>query len=164
MKKAFTFVLAVALVMAMAVPAYAVVSPTAPVYNQNTTAPVPEMVGFEAEGGENASLIVDLVPVEEAPILSEEAQEVYATAQEALEEACPNGMNVLYFCYVTIQQEGEMEKVNSVSLTLRIEGITQIVVKQFIDGKWVELESIINGDGTVTIKGVQEGPIAIFTR
>lgn len=43
------------------------------------------------------------------------------------------------------------------------EAVSKIVVKQFVDGKWVELETIINDDGTVTIKGVVDGPMAIFT-
>ena len=42
--------------------------------------------------------------------------------------------------------------------------IPNIVVKQFVDGKWVELETVINDDGTVTIMGVVDGPIAIFTK
>ena len=41
--------------------------------------------------------------------------------------------------------------------------IPNIVVKQFVDGKWVELETVINDDGTITIMGVVDGPIAIFT-
>ena len=42
--------------------------------------------------------------------------------------------------------------------------IPNIVVKQFVDGKWIELETVINDDGTVTIMGVVDGPIAIFTK
>ena len=42
--------------------------------------------------------------------------------------------------------------------------IPNIVVKQFVDGKWVELETVINDDGTITIMGVVDGPIAIFTK
>lgn len=42
--------------------------------------------------------------------------------------------------------------------------IPHIVVKQFVDGKWIELETVINDDGTVTIMGVVDGPIAIFTK
>lgn len=42
--------------------------------------------------------------------------------------------------------------------------VPNIVVKQFIDGKWVELETVINDDGTITIMGVVDGPIAIFTK
>ena len=42
--------------------------------------------------------------------------------------------------------------------------VPNIVVKQFVDGKWVELETVINDDGTITIMGVVEGPIAIFTK
>lgn len=41
--------------------------------------------------------------------------------------------------------------------------VPNIVVKQFVDGKWIELETVINNDGTVTIMGVVDGPIAIFT-
>lgn len=41
--------------------------------------------------------------------------------------------------------------------------IPNIVVKQFVDGKWIELETVINDDGTITIMGVVDGPIAIFT-
>ena len=42
--------------------------------------------------------------------------------------------------------------------------VPNIVVKQFVDGKWIELETVINDDGTVTIMGVVDGPIAIFTK
>lgn len=42
--------------------------------------------------------------------------------------------------------------------------IPNIVVKQFVDGKWIELETVINDDGTITIMGVVDGPIAIFTK
>ena len=42
--------------------------------------------------------------------------------------------------------------------------VPNIVVKQFVDGKWVELETVINDDGTITIMGVVDGPIAIFTK
>ena len=41
--------------------------------------------------------------------------------------------------------------------------VPNVVVKQFVDGKWIELETVINDDGTVTIMGVVDGPIAIFT-
>ena len=42
--------------------------------------------------------------------------------------------------------------------------VPNIVVKQFVDGKWIELETVINDDGTVTIMGVVDGGIAIFTK
>ena len=41
--------------------------------------------------------------------------------------------------------------------------VPNVVVKQFVDGKWIELETVINDDGTVTVMGVVDGPIAIFT-
>ena len=42
--------------------------------------------------------------------------------------------------------------------------VPNIVVKQVVDGKWIELETVINDDGTITIMGVVDGPIAIFTK
>lgn len=42
--------------------------------------------------------------------------------------------------------------------------VPNIVVKQFVNGKWIELETVINDDGTITIMGVVDGPIAIFTK
>lgn len=49
-------------------------------------------------------------------------------------------------------------------MTVELEGITELVVKQYLDGKWVELKSAINADGTVSIYGLVEGPVAIFTK
>ena len=49
-------------------------------------------------------------------------------------------------------------------MPLRLEGVTEVVVKQFVDSKWVELKSTVNGDGTVTIEGVVDAPMAIFTK
>ena len=50
------------------------------------------------------------------------------------------------------------------TLTVKIANVTKVVVKQFVDSKWVELKSTVNGDGTVTIEGVVEAPMAIFTK
>ena len=44
------------------------------------------------------------------------------------------------------------------------ETVPNVVVKQFVDGKWIELETVINDDGTITIMGVVDVPIAIFTK
>ena len=77
-------------------------------------------------------------------------------------------MKTQYFFYVQIDKveaDGTTTKHNGpVDMIVKIENITEVVVKQFIDGKWVELEAVINDDGTITIKGVVEGPIAIFTK
>ena len=35
---------------------------------------------------------------------------------------------------------------------------------QYVNDEWVELEVVMNPDGTITIKGVVEGPIAIFAK
>ena len=41
--------------------------------------------------------------------------------------------------------------------------VSQVVVKQLIDGAWIEREAAIHANGTVTIDELVEGPIAIFT-
>ena len=48
-------------------------------------------------------------------------------------------------------------------MTVKVDNAEKVVVKQFVDGKWVELKVIVNADGTITIEDVVDGPIAIFT-
>ena len=70
-----------------------------------------------------------------------------------------------YFFYVRVYaQDDATKKVAPVTITIKLEGVTEVVVKQFVDSKWVELKSTVNGDGTVTIEGVVEAPMAIFTK
>lgn len=148
MRKVITFALAVMLVMAMAVPAFAVSSPVAPVASATKTAALPVVAGTLPEG-------VELVAVAN---LSAEAKETAIAAQAALKEAAPEGMAVKYFFYVVVESDG------AVTLTLKLANVESVVVKLFKDGKWVELKSVLNADGTVTIEGVVDGPIAIFTK
>lgn len=172
MKKAFVLALAVILTLSLAVPAAAVGSPTAPETSETTTAPLPEIVGTEVETGtkldDGTVILVEPVAVEDTADLSEEAQKTYASAQETLAEAVPSGMKTQYFFYVTIVKTNTDRTIKenydgSVNMTVKIANVSRVVVKQFVDGKWVPLEAVINADGTVTIKGVVEGPIAIFT-
>ena len=146
MRKVLTFVLAVMLVMAMAVPAFAVASPTAPVAAPNKTTALPVVAETLPEG-------VKLVAI---TALTAEAKEVVVAAQAELKAAAPAGMAVKYFFYAEAEE--------TVELTLKLGKVTEVVVMQFVDGKWIEVESVLNADGTVTIKGVVEGPIAIFTK
>ena len=46
---------------------------------------------------------------------------------------------------------------------MKIANVTKVVVKQFVDGKWVELKATLK-DGNVVIEGLVEGPVAIFTK
>ena len=62
------------------------------------------------------------------------------------------------------EKDDVTKEVGPVSMTIKVEKAEGIVVMQFIDGKWVELKCTVNGDGTVTIEGVVEAPMAIFTK
>ena len=48
-------------------------------------------------------------------------------------------------------------------MTVKVDSAAKVVVKQFVDGKWVERKVVVNADGTITIENVVDGPIAIFT-
>lgn len=156
MKKAVVLVLAVVLAMSMAVPAFAVNSPVAPKANQNATASLPVVVNEEEK-----EAVVILTAVEDNKKLPEEAQKVFAEAQSDLKKAVPAGMTPKYFFYATLKIDGEAQA------TIKVAGVKQasdIVVKQFIDGEWVELEVEIDAKGNVLIKGIQEGPMLICTK
>ena len=97
--------------------------------------------------------------------LTEEEKTALAAAQAALGDAAPAGMKAQYFFYVRVYaQDDATKKVAPVTITIKLEGVTEVVVKQFVDSKWVELKSTVNGDGTVTIEGVVDAPMAIFTK
>ena len=154
MKKMLVLVLAVIMVMSMAVPAAALNSPTA------TAADLTPVLTKES------TLIVELHTTADVLKLAEEVQEVMAEAKEDLQEAAPKGFAVKYFFYVEI-----IGTEKSVAVEFEpIKGITaetdaaRLVVMQFVNGKWVELEFTINADGTITVLGVVEGPIAVFMK
>lgn len=145
MKKAFVLVLALVLTMGLAVPAAAATSsPKAATASPSATAPLPTVIGSD----------VKIVAATDAALTADE-KTALASAQAVLADALPAGMKAQYFFYV--QAEG------TVSLTVKVSA-ADLVVKQFVDGKWVELKTTVNADGTVTIEGVVAGPMAIFTK
>lgn len=164
MKKALVLVLAVALVMSMAVSTAAVGSPVAPGADTKTTSPLPKVVTDDLDG----NLIIELIPTEDAEDLTEEEQKIFEDAQKSLEDATPSGMNAQYFFYFRAFYAGEGEKgakvTEPLTVSFEIDDVSKVVVKQFVDGAWVERETTINGDGTVTVEGLVEGPTAIFTK
>lgn len=152
MKKALVMLLAVVLVIGMAVPAYAVSSPVGDKTSATATADLPKLTD-ESNG------FVELVDTADAEELSKESQATFAEAQASLKDAAPAGMKTQYFFWCHI-----VAKEKSADVTVELKGITELVVKQFQDGKWVELKSAINADGTISIYGLVEGPVAIFTK
>lgn len=152
MKKALVMLLAVVLVIGMAVPAYAVSSPVGDKTSSTATADLPKLTD-ESKG------YVELIATEDAEELPKESQAIFAEAQASLKDAAPAGMKTQYFFWCHIVGEK-----SPVDVTVELKGITELVVKQYLDGKWVELKSAINADGTVSIYGLVEGPVAIFTK
>lgn len=169
MKKAIVLALAVILTLSLAVPAAAAGtgSPVAPGVSDKTTAPLPEIVETEIVTEDGATVIIDPIAADDTANLSEEAQATVAAAQQQLADATPAGMKPQYFFYVKIDKvnaDGTAQKHDGpVNMTLKIANVTNVVAKQFINGAWVELEVVINADGTITVMGVVEAPIAIFT-
>lgn len=167
MKKAIVLALAVILTLSLAVPAAAVSSPVAEETSQTTTAPLPDVVEKEVTTDDGAKVVIDLSAVNDEASLSNEAKETFAAAQESLAETAPAGMKAQYFFYATttkVNADGSTESYDKpVDITLKIDNVTKVVVKQFVNGQWVELETVMNPDGTITIKGVVDGPMAIFT-
>ena len=125
MKKALSFALALVLVVSLAAPTALAASPTAPEESATTTAPLPVVVP-------SASDDVTLVATNDVAKLPEGAREVLVEAQNALKDAVPEGMKAQYFLYVDVSNTS-----GSSDIVLKIDNISEIVVKQFIDGKWV---------------------------
>ena len=164
MKKVLAFILAMTLAMSMALSAAAVGSPTAPTKDPNATSPVPEV----SRDGLEDDIVIELIPVEDAENLPEEQQKEFADAQGSLEDATPDGMTPQYFFFFRAFRKGEGDQLTKIEdpidVKFLINGIDEVVVKQYIDGEWVELPATINEDGTVTVEGLVEAPTAIFTK
>lgn len=103
--------------------------------------------------------IVDHYSTEEVMELSEEVQNQMAEAKEKLEEACPEGYVVKYFFHFDILTDES-------PVTVGFEPIDHnaIVFMQYVDGMWVELDYTMDGEGILTVTGVVEAPIAVFTK
>lgn len=106
-----------------------------------------------------SSLLVLLHSTEMVPQLSEEIQDLMAEAKAKLKDACPEGCAVKFFCYTEIIGDAD-------TVTVEFEKIEaeKIYFKQFVAGKWVELSSEVNQDGSISVKDVKEGPTATFTK
>lgn len=148
MKRMLVFVLAVIMVMSMAVSAAALASPGA---SSEDLKP-----GLSKDFGIIKVILHDL---EEIIDLSEAVQKLMAEAKEKLNDACPEGFAVKYFCYVEIIGA---DRVTSVDFE-PIEH-SEIMFKQYIDGEWVELKNTVNENGTIVAYGIEEAPLAIFTK
>lgn len=169
MKKGIVLALAVILTLSLAVPAAAAGtgSPVAPETSETTTAPLPEVIVEEIKTEDGATIVIEPVAADKVEEMPEEDQKSFVAAQEKLAEAAPAGMKTQYFFFAKVTKtaaDGTTAKSDTpVSMTVKVDNAEKVVVKQFVDGKWVELKVIVNADGTITIEDVVDGPIAIFT-
>lgn len=147
MKKLLVLVLAIAVVMSMALPTAALVSPHA---TKNDLKP-----GLTKESQE----IVRFYTLEEILELDQTIQDLMAEAKGALKEACPEGFAVRYLFYVDILIDEDF-----VNVIFEPIDHSEILFKQYIDGAWTDLEFTVNSDGTITVYNMVEAPLAIFTK
>lgn len=171
MKKLLALVLAATLTIGMVVSAAAtsneefVSSPVA------ETTVLPEVV----VDGEDGNILIRLTATEDAKELTEDQQKAFAAAQETLEEAATDEeMACIAFFYLEafyVEDNGDLTRITDpINVKLKIdevselEEITEVLVMQYVNDEWVELEVDLNPDGTITIKGVVEGPAAIFAK
>ena len=162
-------ILALALVLAMslAVPVAAVGSPVAPTTSETTTAPLPEVIVEEVKTADGAPIVIEPVAADKVEEMPKEDQKTFVAAQEKLAEAAPAGMKTQFFFYAKVTKKAADSTTAKsdapVSMTVKVDSAAKVVVKQFVDGKWVERKVVVNADGTITIENVEDGPIAIFT-
>lgn len=124
-------------------------SPSASTRSATATALLPVLVSCTSED-------YKLYSVVEEYKLEAVGRQAFLDGQNALRAAVPSGMLARYFFYFSTS--------TSCSAVFRIENIREVAFKQYVNGAWVELQSAINGDGTVSVDGVVEGPMAIFTK
>lgn len=163
MKKTVGIALALMLVMGLAVPAMAAQETSAKAAVSSPAATPEDLTPLVVE---TSSSNLEVLSSEEVADLPEEKQETFTQAVETLkedEEAVPEGMAVRYVFYCSVTEEGSTST-EALSATIQLDDFKELVIKQFIDGKWVELEFIINEDGTITILNVVDAPMAIFVK
>lgn len=163
MKKAVGIVLALVLMMSLAIPAAATVGTPAAAPVSSPTATPEDLKPLVVE---TSSPNLEIMSAEEIKDLPEEKQQAYADAMKSLKEdknVVPEGMAVRYLVYCSVTEDGTTTN-DALSVTIELDEFKELVIMQFIDGKWVELEYVINEDGTITILNVVDGPMAIFVK
>lgn len=163
MKKAVGIFLALTLVMSLAIPAAAAEGTPAAAPVSSPTATPEDLKPLVVE---TSSPNLEIMSAEEIKDLPEAKQQAYAEAMKSLKEdknVVPEGMAVRYLVYCSITEEG-LTSDDVFSVTIKLDDFEELVIMQFINGKWVELEYVINEDGTITILNVVDGPMAIFVK
>lgn len=96
---------------------------------------------------------------EEVLNLSDDIQALMAEAKEKLTDACPEGFAAKYFYYVQV-----MGSDGPATAVYEPMDHSEILFKQYVDGEWVEMDATVNKDGTITVDGIVDAPMAVFTK
>ena len=168
MKKLFAFLMVAIIVLSLSVPAFAATdSAEAPEEDSDETADLPEVVGGNVilvpvadiltTSPEEARALAETITEEFGEELTAEeveaVTEVVTQAIESLASVVPEGVTVRSFCYAA----------NAGEVTLKITDASAVTAMAFLNGEWVEIEVIDNGDGTYTLNLDEACPIAILT-
>ncbi len=152
MKKILSFALALVVVLSLSAMAFA---DTGSVVATPTTTTGEKASALPTVAAKTDAKLTAADAVKDLP---EAAQETFKEAQKALDAAVPEGMAAQYFFYA------ESETL-PYTLTVKMENVKDtkdFAGKLFIDGKWVELEYVVNDDGTITVTITDNGPVALF--
>lgn len=156
------------IVLSLSVPAFAATdSAEAPEEDSDETADLPEVVGGNVilvpvadiltTSPEEARALAETITEEFGEELTAEeveaVTEVVTQAIESLASVVPEGVTVRSFCYAA----------NAGEVTLKITDASAVTAMAFLNGEWVEIEVIDNGDGTYTLNLDEACPIAILT-
>lgn len=144
MKKVLALVLVVLMVFGMGIQAFA---------QENTLAQWDRILPDVAE---SSSGLVIFYAMDD--LLSEEDKKLMKEAQEKLDEVHEEHLALRYFCMVEIVGSES-------SLEIKFAPIEhdQIKFEQYVDGVWNLLDHTVNADGTISVAGIVNGPIAILT-
>lgn len=163
MKKVIALMLMLVMMMAFAAPAYAadVKSPTSTEEDL-----IPIIIEIEHDEDFVA------VTAEHIAEMPEEALKVFMEARKNLEAGVPEGMAVRYFFYLLAKEDAVTTSTNvkfnrKALLTADVSDAdinANIVVKQFVNSEWVEVELEVSEDGNILAKDMVDGPVAIFIK
>lgn len=155
MKKVLALVLAVVMLLSLALPAAALTSPGAS---------SGDLIPGLGDGVDDYLRVILHTLEEVMKKMSKAIQDLMAEAKEKLPDACPEGFAVKYFFYVEIINSKETEEDDIVSVDFDPIDHNEILFKKYVQGAWAELKHDVKDDGTIVVYGVEESPLAVFTK
>ncbi len=148
MKKVLTLILAATLVLSLASTAFAA-TPSAAAREEDL---LPKLRSSTCD----QFMLYSMEDFDELPA---DPRKTIEEAMEKLPDAIPEGMRARYVFYADI-----CETCDDCSAVFEPKHEWDAVVLQYVDGEWVELKVTTNEDGTITVDGFVDGPVALLIR